>query len=232
MKRTIIFPDPSTATEDGLVATGGDLEVDTLQVAYRSGIFPWPISLDFPLAWFSPNPRGVLDFSEIHVSKSFEKFLKRSPYRVTFNHAFSQVIRQCARVSRKNQPGTWITPDIVTGYEKLFLQELAYSVEVWHEDKLVGGLYGVVMGDFVSGESMFTLEDNASKQGLYTLMLHLQKNGIQWLDTQMVTNVVEQFGGKYITREDFLFRIKDINWERKKEDIFTQGFDGAESNNI
>ncbi len=221
MKRRIVFPPVDSADEDGLVAIGGDLEVDTLQEAYRNGIFPWPISVELPLAWFSPNPRGVIDFSELHLSKSFEKFLKKNPFRVTFNQSFKDVIMSCARIKRKDQPGTWITPDIITGYQKLFNQHLAYSVEVWdQEDRLVAGIYGVVMGDFVSGESMFTLEDNASKFGLYSLMKHLEAKGIQWLDTQMVTSVVEQFGGKYIERDLFIQRLATTSWTREKASIF------------
>jgi leucyl/phenylalanyl-tRNA--protein transferase len=128
--RRIVFPPVETATEDGLVAIGGDLEVDTLITAYHQGIFPWPISLDYPLAWFSPDPRGIIELGELHLSKSFTKFLKKNPYQVTFNQAFDKVIDQCARTYRKNQPSTWITPDIIEGYEKLFKQELAYSVEI------------------------------------------------------------------------------------------------------
>src|SRR4051812_33894218 len=123
MKRRIVFPPVDTATEDGLVAVGGDLETDTLVEAYHQGIFPWPISLDFPLAWFSPDPRGILMIDEMHLSKSFTKFLKKNTYQVTFNQAFDEVIRQCARTYRKGQPSTWITPDIIHGYEKLFKQE-------------------------------------------------------------------------------------------------------------
>lgn len=218
--RRIVFPEVESATEDGLVAVGGDLEIDTLQAAYQHGIFPWPVSLDFPLAWFSPDPRGILDFSELHLSKSFEKFLKKTTYQVTFNQAFTKVIRACAMTSRKDQPSTWITPDIIEGYERLFQADLAYSVEVWDGERLIGGLYGVIMGDFCSGESMFTIEDNASKLGLYTLMKNLEKNGIHWLDTQMVTNVVEQFGGKYIPRSDFIRRINNVDWTRKKAEFF------------
>ncbi len=207
--RRVVFPPVDSATEDGLVAIGGDMEIDTLLEAYKHGIFPWPISLDFPLAWFSPNPRGVLDFHELHVSRSFAKFLKKHQFQVTFNQAFDEVIRECARAYRKNQPGTWITPDIIKGYEKLFKANLAYSVEVWDKDKLVGGLYGVSMGNFFSGESMFSKETNASKFGLLSLIQHLQGRGIKWLDTQMVTPVVEQFGGKFIPREEFLKRLED-----------------------
>lgn len=218
--RRIVFPPVETATEDGLVAVGGDLEVDTLVTAYRQGIFPWPVSLDFPLAWFSPDPRGILVLEELHLSKSFTKFLKKNPYQVTFNQAFSEVINLCARTFRKDQPSTWITPDIIHGYEKLFQQELAYSVEVWENEELVAGLYGVCMGDFVSGESMFTKEDNASKFALYSLILRLKDKGIAWLDTQMVTPVVEGFGGKYISRPEFLQMLSKKDWTRKRSEIF------------
>ena len=218
--RKVVFPPIESATEDGLVAIGGDLEIDTLQAAYQQGIFPWPISVELPLAWFSPDPRGMLDFSELHVPSSFKKFLKKHPYQVTFNQAFDEVIKQCAWAKRKDQPSTWITPDIIKGYEKLFKNELAYSVEVWNEDELVGGLYGVSMGTFFSGESMFTKEDNASKLGLYSLILHLESKGIKWLDTQMVTNVVENFGGKYLPRQVFLTYLRQVDWNKKRSDFF------------
>lgn len=218
--RRIVFPPVEDATEDGLVAIGGDLEVDTLITAYQSGIFPWPVSIDLPLAWFSPDPRGILELEELHLSKSFLKFLKKNPYQVSFNQAFDEVINQCARTQRKNQPSTWITPDIISGYEKLFKNELAYSVEVWRDKELVGGLYGVSMGNFISGESMFTKEDNASKYALYALLMRLKDKGIPFLDTQMVTSVVEGFGGKYISREEFLERIKDKDWSLKRDQIF------------
>lgn len=225
MKRKIKFPPVESANEDGLVAVGGDLEMDTLLEAYRRGIFPWPLStypmnVDLPNTWFSPNPRGVLDFDELHVSRSFLKFLKKTPFNVTFNKAFPDVITQCATTLRKDQPGTWITPEIMRAYINLFENDYAYSVEVWHDKKLVAGIYGVVMGEFVSGESMFTHEDNASKQGLYTLVHHLQEKGIKFLDTQMVTEVVRQFGGKYIPRQAFLRRLEELDWKRDKETIF------------
>ena len=218
--RRIVFPPVESATEDGLVAVGGDLEVDTLKEAYRHGIFPWPISVEFPIAWFSPDPRGILFFEKLHVSKSFEKFLKKNTFTLTFNTAFKQVIKNCAVMLRKDQPSTWITPDIISGYEKLFQAGLAYSAEVWDGERLVGGVYGVVMGDFVSGESMFKLEDNASKFALYGLIKHLQSKGIKWLDTQMVTPVVEQFGGEYVEREEFLEMVKKIEWEKPRTEIF------------
>lgn len=225
MRRRIIFPPVDTASEDGLVAIGGDLEIDTLVTAYKCGIFPWPVSTypaneEFPHTWFSPDPRGILEIENMHVSKSFIKFLKHTQFQVTFNQAFTEVIHNCAKMPRKGQPGTWITPDIMHAYKALFENDLAYSVEVWNGSKLVGGLYGVIMGNFVSGESMFTLEDNASKQGFYALLMHLQTKGIHWIDTQMVTEVVRQFGGSYIPRPDFLKLLKKVDWTKKKSEIF------------
>lgn len=218
--RKILFPPVEDATEDGLVAVGGDLETDTLITAYREGIFPWPISVELPLAWFSPDPRGVLDFSELHLSRSFQKFLKRHPYTVTFNQDFGAVIRGCARIPRKNQPGTWITQELIRGYDELFEKKLAYSVEVWDGSELKAGLYGVIMGEFCSGESMFTLVDDGSKLALYSLIQKLQSSGTQWLDTQMITSVVEAFGGKYIEREDFLERLEELDWSKQRQEIF------------
>jgi len=225
MKRKIIFPPVESANEEGLVAVGGDLEVDTLIEAYSKGIFPWPVStyplnVNLPNTWFSPNPRGILEFDHLHVSRSFIKFLKKTPFKITFNTAFQDVIRECALMIRKDQPGTWITPDIIQAYINLFNIGKAYSVEVWREEQLVGGLYGVVMGTFISGESMFTLEDNASKQGLYTLIHHLHEKGIEWLDTQMVTEVVRHFGGRYIPRPDFIEKLNNVDWAVSREEVF------------
>ena len=224
--RRIVFPPIEEANEDGLVAVGGDLEIDTLMEAYTHGIFPWPLSTyplnaDLPNTWFSPDPRGILEYKNLHVSKSLIKFLKKTPYHVTFNKAFSDVIVQCAKTPRKDQPGTWITPDIMRAYIRMFEAGYAYSVDVWDEDEmLVGGLYGVSIGTFVSGESMFTLEDNASKQGLYTLMNHLHEKGIEWLDTQMVTPAVEQMGGRYIPRSYFKAKLGFVDWTVKRDQIF------------
>jgi leucyl/phenylalanyl-tRNA--protein transferase len=220
MKRKIIFPPIDSATTDGLVAIGGDLETDTLEEAYKRGIFPWPFSVEFPLAWFSPDPRGIIDLNEFHVSKSFKKFLHKTNFKVTYNNRFSEVIKNCALVKRKDQGGTWITPDIILGYEKLFREEKAYSVEVWEDTELVGGLYGVVMGDFISGESMFMKQPQASKLALFRLIQTLKSNGINWIDTQMVTPVVHQFGGKYISRNEFINRLSVINWNIKRSTIF------------
>jgi leucyl/phenylalanyl-tRNA--protein transferase len=219
-KRQIVFPDVSHADSDGLLAVGGDLQTDTIRAAYERGIFPWPISLDFPLAWFSPDPRGVLDLDDFHLPHSFKKWLKKIDYTVTFSQDFSKVISSCARVPRKGQAGTWITPDITKGYSSLFEEGNAYSVEVWDKKELIGGLYGVCFGGYVSGESMFSLKTSASKLALVKLISLLQENGIDYLDTQMVTPVVELFGGKYIPREDFISRLRGVDWNLNRDEIF------------
>lgn len=206
--RKIIFPPVESATEDGLVAVGGDMATDTLLSAYSQGIFPWPLSPEFPLAWFSPDPRGVLDFSELHVPKSLEKFLKKNPFTIKHNQSFKDIIRLCAAVPRKDQPSTWITPDIIKGYSELFEMGHAWCTGAWLGQRLVGGLYGVKIGDFRSGESMFTLEDNAGKVCLYFAIEEFKKQGVSWLDTQMVTPVVESLGGKYEPRAEFLARLR------------------------
>jgi leucyl/phenylalanyl-tRNA---protein transferase len=219
MNRRVVFPPVEEASEDGLVAIGGDLEIDTLQEAYRRGIFPWPVSIEFPLAWFSPDPRGVIFFDQIHLSQSFRKFLKKNTFEVSFNQSFKEVITECARMKRTGQPGTWITPAIIEGYLRLHQAGLAYSVEVRDGTELVAGLYGVCMGEFFSGESMFTKADNASKLALYSLMWQLERKGLRWLDTQMVTPVVEQFGGSYLPRPAFLKLLEGLDWTKKREDI-------------
>ncbi|MBY0515738.1 MAG: leucyl/phenylalanyl-tRNA--protein transferase [Bacteriovoracaceae bacterium] len=209
--RKIVFPPVEMATEDGLVAVGGDLKTDTLIEAYRQGIFPWPLSLDFPVAWFSPNPRGILDFKDLHVPKSLQKFLKKSPFEIKMNKSFQEIIRLCAVVPRKDQPSTWITPEIIQGYSELFELGHAWCVGAWLGQRLVGGLYGVKLGEFRSGESMFTLEDNAGKACLLHAIEIFKSEGVQFLDTQMVTNVVESVGGKYIPRQEFLARLNQLN---------------------
>lgn len=208
--RRIVFPPVESATEDGLVAIGGDLETDTLEAAYRQGIFPWPISVEFPLAWFSPDPRGVLVFSELHVPRSLQKFLKKSPLEIRFNTSFEEIVRLCASVQRLGQPSTWITPAIIQGYAKLFTQGNAWCAGAWSGQRLVGGIYGVKFGRFRSGESMFTIEDNAGKECLVKAIEQCQIEGVTWLDTQMVTPVVKSLGGREIPRAQFLAMLREV----------------------
>lgn len=220
MPRKIIFPPVETANEDGLVAVGGDFELDTIISAYKNGIFPWPLSsyplnLNMPNTWFAPDPRGLLEFKNLHVSTSFKKFLKKNIFEIRFNTSFEEVIENCAAMKRKDQPGTWITPALKEAYIKLYHAGFAYSAEAWREGELVGGLYGVNIGTFFSGESMFTHEDNAGKTALYGLIQSLQEKQICWLDTQMVTEVVKQFGGKYTSRSHFMKLLKAVDWTKE-----------------
>lgn len=201
--RKIVFPPLEEATEDGLVAIGGDLETDMLEAAYAQGIFPWPLSPEFPLAWFSPDPRGILFFEEIHIPKSLGKFLKKNPYEIHINRDFPAIIQACASVPRA-EGATWITPDIIRGYTRLFERGNAWCAGSYLNGKLVGGLYGVRFGQFRSGESMFTLEDNAGKLALLAAVAWMEEAGVTFLDTQMVTPVVEGLGGRYIARSEFL----------------------------
>lgn len=207
----VIFPPLSTATPEGLLAVGGDLDVETLLTAYKQGIFPWPISDESPLTWFSPDPRGVLKLEKFHISKSFQKFLKKSPFEISFNQNFEDVIAYCAQTKRKHEQGTWISDEIIEGYTNLFHAGHAYSVEVYQDQELVGGLYGTCIGEIISGESMFHHVDNASKVALCSLVEILQRNNIKWFDTQMVTPIVESFGGEQIPRVQFVSMLQKLN---------------------
>lgn len=215
-KRRKHFPDPAGATMDGIVAMGDELSVETLFEAYSFGIFPWPHP-DLPCLWFCPDDRGVLDFKDLHVSRSLEKFIRKTDYEITFNQAFSTVMAACAKVPRPNQSGTWITPEIERVYGEFHKLGYAHSVECWaHEEKeLVGGLYGVFVGGVFSGESMFFKKSNASKLCLIRLVEQLQQNGLTWMDIQMVTNVTSQLGGKYIAKSEFLERVKAAKREAR-----------------
>jgi leucyl/phenylalanyl-tRNA--protein transferase len=212
-----LFPSPRRTTPEGLVAVGGNLEVATLLEAYGKGIFPWPLE-GMPLLWFSPDPRGVLDFKDFHVPKSLEKFARKHEYwRYTFNRAFAQVIDYCRTQSRKGpngelQKGTWILPEMQAAYTRLFDQGHILTCECWDGERLIGGIYGVLQftkkGQMLfSGESMFHLESNASKMVLWKLIEHLKAQGHTWIDIQMTTEVTQMMGGKYIPREEFLQRM-------------------------
>ncbi len=217
------FPPIETADPSGLLALGGDLEIESLILAYRNGIFPWPISDEYPLAWFSPDPRGILEFDHLKINKRLKRYLKNCPYKITFNQAFDQVIEQCSSTPRSDQSSTWITPEIIRGYHNLFTHQLAFSVEVWDEEEgetqLVGGVYGVCIHGIISGESMFHTKTNASKFALIFLMLLLKRAGIEWLDTQMVTPVVESLGGHEIARQDYMHKLR-MNPLKTRAEIF------------
>lgn len=202
------------------MAIGGNLDVDTLASAYRQGIFPWPISDELPLTWFAPNPRGVLEFSNFHISRSLRRFLNQTNFKISFNRDFEKVIQMCAETKKSEKEGTWINQNIQQGYIQMFQHKLAYCVSVYNSEKLVGGLYGVCIGEIISGESMFFTQSNASKFALVSLVEHLQKQGIKWIDTQMVTPIIENFGGKEIPRYLFMQKLATLNTNRSRPDIF------------
>lgn len=194
---------------DDLFSVTKDITVEDLVKAYEIGVFPWPHE-DVPdmIPWFSPRKRGVLFFDDFHISKSNKKLLKKKNFNVTFCKAFEDVIKNCASVKRKGEPGTWINDSIVETYIELFKQQKAYSVEVWSPyEKLIGGMYGVISKKYLSGESMFFFESGASKCALISLVEKLKSLGLSYLDTQMVSPLVQTFGGVEINREDFVKMI-------------------------
>lgn len=198
------FPPHESADDDGFLAVGGDLEIDSLLLAYRSGIFPWPFD-ERTLAWFSPPERAVLFFSEFHISHSLKKARRKSACRFTINEAFDQVILHCAELkNRKRQRGTWITPSMISAYKEMHRQGYAHSFECWDGPELVGGIYGVSIGSAFAGESMFYRQDNASKLALWFLVEELGKRGIEWMDCQVLNPLTESVGAREIPRGEFL----------------------------
>jgi leucyl/phenylalanyl-tRNA---protein transferase len=203
------FPDPRTAYPDGLLAVGGDLHPETLMLAYSQGIFPWPRE-EWPLAWFSPEERGVLDFADLHIPRSLRKARERASFRYSIDEAFPEVIAACAAAQRPDQPGTWIIPEMVEAYIEFHELGHAHSVEVWEGDELVGGLYGVDAGGSFGGESMFHRRPNASKLAILHLIDHLRERGAEWIDIQTMTPHFELLGAKLILREEFLARLAAV----------------------
>ena len=201
LTQKIEFPDVSEATIDGLLAVGGDLSTDRLLCAYANGIFPWFEDAE-PLLWWSPDPRFVLFPKDLKVSKSMKRVLKRGQFNVTENKAFRDVLENCAFAKREGQYGTWITDDMVEAYIKLHKLGYAKSIEVWENDDLVGGLYGIDLGNSVfCGESMFSKVSNASKVGFITF---IQNSNYKLIDCQLHTNHLESLGGVNIPRSEFL----------------------------
>ena len=198
-----IFPSALTANNDGVVATGGDLHPKRILQAYKQGIFPWFESDDY-LVWWSPDPRMVLFPKNLKISKSTKKILKDDCFKVTFNQSFDEVVDCCAKVKRFGQNGTWITDGLKKAYNLLHKDGHAFSVEVWKDFELVGGLYGIDLGDVFCGESMFSKENNASKIGFIHLIKELSRNGYKLIDCQVPSAHLKSLGAEEISREQFL----------------------------
>ena len=196
------FPPPELASEDGLLAVGGDLSLPRLLMAYRSGIFPW-YSPDDPILWWSPNPRLVLFPEEFHLTKRLARTIRQNVFEVTFDTAFKEVITNCAQVRTKNGEGTWIDEAMQDAYCGLHEIGYGHSVECWQAGKLVGGLYGVAIGSIFFGESMFSLTSNSSKVAMASLVEHLKKNNFDLIDCQIGTSHLKSLGAREITGAEF-----------------------------
>lgn len=203
----IAFPDPRTANPDGIVGIGGDLHPQTVLLAYRQGIFPWPVQ-GLPLLWFCPAERAVLEFHDLHLPRSLVRAHRRAALRFTIDAAFPQVIRACAETPRPEQDGTWITPQIIRAYTRLHVLGITHSVEAWDGDRLVGGIYGVEVDGAFAAESMFYRQPNASKLALLHLTEHLRARGLDWLDIQVMTPHLARLGAKTISRDLFLEKLR------------------------
>lgn len=196
----LVFPHPSLADEDGLLAVGGDLRTERLLLAYENAIFPW-YSEDTPILWYAPHDRFVLYPQRLKISKSMQQVLRSRKFRVSCDTAFDRVIQYCASVSRKDQDGTWIVDDMQQAYSKLHREGFAHSIEVWQGEELVGGLYGVQVGKVFCGESMFSLVSNASKVALIFLA---QRFGLELIDCQIPSEHLERMGAETISQKEYL----------------------------
>ncbi|MES2411416.1 MAG: leucyl/phenylalanyl-tRNA--protein transferase [Bacteroidota bacterium] len=207
LSKELYFPPVEEASIEGVLAIGGDLSIERLLLAYRNGIFPW-FNEDEPILWWSPPERMVVVPSIYKVSKSIRNLLNQNKFRVTFNQNFREVITNCQQVDRKEQDGTWITEDIIESYTKLHEMGIAKSVEVWQNDELVGGLYGVDLGHIFCGESMFSKVPNASKIGFVSLINYLKENNYKLLDCQVHNDHLEKLGAFEVSRETFIKVLK------------------------
>lgn len=203
----LYFPPVETASTEGIVAFGGDLSTRRLLLAYSEGIFPW-YNIDEPIIWWSPDPRMVLFFDELKVSKSMRSIVNKNTFQVTFNRDFHQVIKNCQQINRPGQDGTWLSNDMCRAYEKLHAIGKAMSVEVYQNEHLVGGLYGVDLGHVFCGESMFSIVPNASKLAFISLVAYLKANHYRLLDCQVYNKHLSSLGCREINRRDFIKIIK------------------------
>lgn len=195
------LPPAEMASVEGIVALGGELSTERLIEAYRKGIFPW-FNANDPIIWWSPNPRMVLFPERLHISKNMQKHLRKKPFDVTYNQCFEQVIKQCASVKRRGQDDTWILPQMISAYIALHHLGYAHSVEVWQQNELVGGLYGVTLNQVFCGESMFSLKSNASQYGFITFIK--DHPNIKLIDCQVYTEYLASIGAEEIPRSTFL----------------------------
>lgn len=199
------FPHADSADGDGFLAVGGDLSPGTLLLAYRNGIFPWTTH---PITWWSPDPRAVIPMDALHVSRSLDRVLKKGGFSTTFDRAFREVMEGCA-AARPGREETWISPRFIAAYTRLHELGFAHSVEVWREKELAGGLYGVSIGGFFAGESMFSAARDASKVALVSMVRRLRDCGFILFDVQLMTPHLESMGAVETSRKEYLARLAD-----------------------
>ena len=205
--KEIVFPNVVTANPDGIIAIGGDLSPERLLLAYKSGIFPW-YSEGEPIVWYSPDPRMVLYPKKLKISKSMRSILKKGKFKITYNKNFEEVISSCKTIFRKGQPGTWITEEMQKAYIKLHKIGIAKSVEVWQDNELVGGLYGIDLGHVFCGESMFSKISNSSKLAFIHLVQKCEKENYKIIDCQVYNNHLASLGAEEIPRKEFIKLLK------------------------
>lgn len=207
LSEEIAFPSPRFSNPDGLLAVGGDLSRERLVLAYRMGIFPWYSAGD-PVLWWSPDPRLVLPVDAFHVSRRLKRIIDKQFFRITFDSAFTEVIKGCAAKRRKDGRGTWIVPEMAAAYIALHEDGIAHSVEAWRGNELAGGLYGVSLGRCFFGESMFTRVDNASKVALAALVSYIKSRGFDFVDCQVTSDHLIRMGAEEVPRDVFLAMLE------------------------
>jgi len=203
----LLFPPVDLAEADGLLAIGGDLSIERLLLAYRNGIFPW-YEGDHIL-WWCPDPRFVLFPEELKISRSMKNLARKNVFEFTINKAFKEVIHECKNIARRGQRGTWITDEVEKAYFKMHESGYAISAEAWKNSELIGGLYGIRLGNIFFGESMFRKETNASKWAFIKFVEQLKLEGVKLIDCQVYTEHLESFGARMISREEFMQRLKN-----------------------
>lgn len=216
LDKTLYFPPAHLAEPDGLLAMGGDLSPQRLLLAYRHGIFPW--YEEEPILWWTPDPRFVLFPTELKIGKSIKPLLNRNEFDFTVNTAFKDVIAQCKKIDRPGQRGTWITEDVEKAFFKMHELGYAHSAEVWKDDKLVGGFYGIRLGKVFFGESMFSKLSNASRYAFIKYVGLLKQEGVELIDCQVYSEYLESFGARMITGQQFTQLLKKLIPEAGSED--------------
>jgi leucyl/phenylalanyl-tRNA---protein transferase len=227
LQSEFIFPDPQTVDPDGqgLICIGANLAPSTLLEAYRQGLFPW-FNEGEPICWWCPEPRCIIHPFDYKPSKSLLRNMKKFDYTITVNQAFEQVIQSCS-LPRNYTNDTWISDDIIQAYKQLFKLGYAYSIEVWDNNQLVGGLYGVSIGQGCFGESMFSRRTDVSKMAFYVLMLIGQQHQLPWIDCQLVNEHLLSLGACTLSRQDYLKSLQDvingpaIDWKNYQDSVFS-----------